>query len=869
MSTYTPMIQQYLSVKADYQDAFLFFRLGDFYEMFFDDAQLASRELEITLTGRDGGAKEKIPMCGVPYHSADSYINKLIEKGYKVAICEQVENPKETKSVVKREVVRVITPGTLMEGKVIEGSRNNYIASISINKERNMFGLSVADISTGEFYSTEIRELDELITELNQYNPSEIIIPLHLAVDYEEQFKNLTKTVTIIDKHNLDREGNINLLSNQFKELDNLQNFSNELIDTAGQLLSYLQATQQQYLAHFNQLTLYDAKQFMTLDPFSRKNLELTQTTREQTKKGSLLWLLDKCETAMGSRLMRRWLDKPLLSKTLIEERLNYVESFYTDLILAEDLKNELKEMYDIERIVSKIAYGNATPRDIQNLKISLTKVPNIYHLIIDSSQANLKSLVNTMDMCQDITELIDQAINDDAPISIKEGGIIKRGYDQKLDQLYLASTEGKNWLKELETRERLETGIKSLKIGFNKVFGYYIEITKSNLAQVPERYIRKQTLANAERYITEELKEKENQILESEEKMLDLEYQLFLDVRDRIGFEVNRLQKLAQLIARIDVLLSFAKVSSTNNYIKPSINQDGMIFIKAGRHPVIEAIQKGQPYIPNDVLLDQNSEQILMITGPNMAGKSTYMRQIAIAVIMTQMGCFVPADEANIAITDRIFTRIGAGDDLTSGHSTFMVEMLETRQAIVQASVNSLILLDEIGRGTSTYDGMALAQAIIEHIHENVRAKTLFSTHYHELTSLENRFSRIKNVHVNVIEQDGQVIFLHKIQEGKADKSYGIHVAELAGMPSEVINNAKLILKELESKKHTKIDESKPVQLDLFNDTTKKSIKDKKHFTDPKYKEIIERLDSIDILSMTPMEGFQFLYEIQKQLRK
>ena len=872
MANYTPMIQQYLKIKAEYPDTFLFFRLGDFYEMFFEDAEFASRLLEITLTGRDGGTEQRIPMCGIPYHSANSYIHKLIEKGYKVAICEQVEDPKVAKGVVKREVVRVITPGTVMEGNLVENSANNYIASIIFLEERNQYGLSIGDISTGEFYGTMIEtDLNGVFHELTPYKPSEILLPKSL-IGLESSIKQLFKShLTWLD-HKLSLSECTDKILDQFQSI---QDAPTVIIASACQLLHYLQQTQHQKLIHFHEIQIYESNQYLILDPFSRRNLEIAETSRENTKKGSLLWLLDQTNTAMGSRLLRRWLEKPLLSKAVINERLEGVQALFKQSIVREELKILLHEIYDIERIISRIAFGNATPKDLFALKKSLGSVPLLQQVIKENEVDALMNLVGSMDTCQDIYSLLDNSIVDNPPLSVKEGGMIKRGYHEKLDEYYRARTDGKRWLQDLEQREKELTGIKSLKVGFNKVFGYYIEVTKSNLSQVPiERFIRKQTLANGERYITEELKEKETQILEAEEKTQELEYQVFTQIRENIANQNPRLLKLAQQIATIDVLLSFAKVSVQQGYVRPSFNEEGRIKIKQGRHPVIEYVQKGKPYIPNDVLLDQEKNQILLITGPNMAGKSTYMRQIALTVIMAQIGCFVPAEQAEISITDRIFTRIGAGDDLTSGHSTFMVEMLETKQAIIQATPHSLILLDEIGRGTSTYDGMALAQAIIEYIHDHVQAKTLFSTHYHELTGLEEQFKRIQNIHVNVIEKDGQVIFLHKIEKGKADRSYGIHVAELAGLPKEVIDNAKRILKVYEeqgTKEQDSLLIKEAKQLNLFSleeeaTSLQNKSKMKKENEDAN---ILDYIHSLDLLNMTPMEGFQELYEIQRKLRK
>ncbi len=855
MVSYTPMIQQYLSIKAEYKDAFLFFRLGDFYEMFFEDAKNASKILEITLTGREGGTKERIPMCGIPYHSADSYISKLIELGYKVAICEQVEDPRLAKGIVKREVIRVITPGTVLEGERLKDKSNNYICSIVKDKEK--IGFAVSDISTGEFYSTEfINEVDCLLNELYQYNPSEILMDNELYEDYKEYLKQINSTISFID-HNVSVSYS-EIISSQFAKLDT-DTLSNIITKSIGQLLKYIQYNQKKILTHINKLIIYDTKQYMALDQFSKRNLELLQTYREQSKYGSLLWLLDKTQTAMGKRLLKRWLEKPLLSKDDIELRLDMVEDLSKDLILCNELIEKFTDIYDIERLIAKTAYGNVTPRDLYNLKISIENVKDISILILNSKSNNLKKLVKGIDLCQDIASLIEKSIINDAPISSKDGGVIKRGYNQQLDDYYSIRMEGNDWLKDLEKKERKETGIKSLKVSFNRVFGYYIEVTKSNINQIPnERYIRKQTLANAERYITEELKVKEIAILEAEEKTLDLEYKIFVEIREKIALESKRLLILGNILAQIDVFLSFAIISTRQNYVRPKFNINGVINIAEGRHPVIEAINNAQSFFPNDAILNQNDKQILIITGPNMSGKSTYMRQIALIIIMAQIGCFVPAKTASLPITDRIFTRIGAGDDLTGGHSTFMIEMIETKQAITQATPNSLILLDEIGRGTSTYDGMALAQAIIQFIHDKVNAKTLFSTHYHELTILEEMYPKIKNIHVSVMEKDNKVIFLHKIKAGKTDKSYGIHVAELAGIPLEIIENAKVILKDIESK-----NKEYQIKLDFDNNAAINSSSSIKH------QEIIDQINSIDFLNITPMEAFQVLYDLQERLKE
>lgn len=868
MKKYTPMIQQYLAIKADYKDAFLFFRLGDFYEMFFDDAKKASRILEITLTGREGGVEERIPMCGIPHHSSDTYITKLIEQGYKVAICEQVEDPKAAKGVVERKVVRIVTPGTVMDGKMLDGKSNNYLVSINFSEEK--IGFSASDITTGEFYATILENnIEHLINEIFQYQPAEILVSLNIMEMYSERISKINIPITVIEnQYDLYSK----LANEQFSNINfDMQSISIKL--SVGQLLSYIEKTQKKKIDHFNDLSIYNKNQFMVLDQFSKRNLELTVTSREQVKKGSLLWLLDETDTAMGSRLLKRWLDKPLISIDKINERLDVVEELYSDPLLNNDLTEQLAQIYDIERIISKVSYGNVNPREVFNLKKSLLCLPEIKEIINNSNGKEIKKLINNIDICEDVVKLIDNSIKEDPPISAKDGGVIKNGFDNVFDEYQEASTQGKNWLTQLQERERDLTGIKTLKVSFNKVFGYYIEVTKSHLNQIPkERYIRKQTLVNAERFITEELKEKESMILEAEAKMLDLEYKIFSQVREKIARNSYKLQQIANNIAKIDVLKSFADISLKYNYIKPVFTSSGEIFIKSGRHPVIEAINTDDEFIPNDVLIDQKNNQTIIITGPNMAGKSTYMRQIAIIVIMAQVGCYVPASEVKLSITDRIFTRIGAGDDLTSGHSTFMVEMIETQQAITQATENSLILLDEIGRGTSTYDGMALAHAIIQFIHENVKAKTLFSTHYHELTKISEQYLGIKNIHVSVIEKNDKVIFLHKIKKGKADRSYGIHVAELAGMPKEILENARIILKNIEKENSINLTNkvtSSTQQLEIFETKTIKNDNMDDDQNNKNYKKIIEEIKSIDLLNLTPMEGFQMLFDIQKQIRK
>ncbi len=859
MKSYTPMIKQYLSIKAEHDDAFLFFRLGDFYEMFFEDAIEAAKLLEIALTARGGGVGEKIPMCGVPHHAAESYISRLIELGHKVAICEQVEDPKEAKGIVRREVTRVITPGTIIEGERLDDQSNNYICSIA--SDGTMIGLAVADFSTGEFYATEfLTDSGQLLNELYLYNPSELLLTDELFNKHKKEFLQINAAVT---HYELDSKNNYQqLIKDQFAK-QQLQ-LTPIMERSVGALLVYIKSNQRRTLSHLSQLTLYDNNKYLILDPFSKRNLELTQTSREQKKHGSLLWLLDKTETAMGKRELKRWLEKPLLAQTEIEARQEIVAELLADLILSKDLAERLNQVYDVERLVAKTAYGNINARELYNLRKSLEQINDIAQLIERSEATILQDLFAKIDQCIDVSALIERAIVDDPPILSKDGGVIKRGFNEKLDDYYLIRSASKEWLKRLEQSERELTGIKSLKVRYNRIFGYYIEVTRSNLAQVPkDRYIRKQTLANAERFITEELKIKETAILEAEEKTLELEYQLFVQVRELVAAESARLLQLAQLIARLDVLHAFAKLSSNKNYVRPNFNNDGVIKIEAGRHPVIEALNRQEYFFPNDALLKQDENQILIITGPNMSGKSTYMRQIALIAIMAQIGCYVPASSASMPLVDRIFTRIGAGDDLTGGYSTFMVEMMETKQALTEATPNSLILLDEIGRGTSTYDGMALAQAILQYIHDVVDAKTLFSTHYHELTALADTHHKIKNIQVTVMEHNNQIIFLHKIKEGSADKSYGIHVAELAGLPAPIINNAKSILKEIEANRR-----EYQIRLD-FSTENKEPAKTARSEESPQELELLTELAEVDLNQLTPLEVVSLVDEFQQRLDK
>lgn len=796
MATYTPMIEQYLRIKAEAQDAFLFFRLGDFYEMFFEDAILAAKELEITLTGRDGGAEEKIPMCGVPYHSADNYIHRLIEKGYKVAICEQMEDPSQTKGMVRREIVRVITPGTIMEGKTVGERTNNYI--VSVTERQGMMALAACDLSTGELYATSAPANKEwLRDEIGLYDPAEIIGDKELLDWIAGQAAPLSKPVVYTPWAKAKEDTARSL----FGEAEWIR-LEPERRDNIAVLVGYLSETQKRSLGQLTKISAYEPEHFMILDPFTRRNLELVETVRERSKKGSLLWLLDRTETSMGSRLLRRWIDKPLLQKTRIEERLEAVEHLHSAFILREDLRGALQDIYDLERLVGRVAFGNANGRDLVALKTSLLQVPAIKTLCADSASTTLKRIASAMDECADLADMIDAAIADEPPVSVRDGGLIKAGYHARLDELREASVNGKRWIAELEAAERQATGIKSLKIGYNKVFGYYIEVTRANLSALPEgRYERKQTLANAERFVTPELKEKEALILEAEEKMVDLEYTLFNELRERIAADIPRLQKLAEQIAEIDVLRSLAQVASDNSFVKPKLTDGYDFVVEQGRHPVVEAVMKDTAFIANSTELRKDEASILLITGPNMAGKSTYMRQVALISILAQIGSFVPAAKAEIPLVDRIFTRIGAADDLIGGQSTFMVEMADIQIMTEKATPRSLIIIDELGRGTSTSEGMAIAQAVIEYVHDRIGCKALVSTHFHELAYLEHSLRGLNNYSMAVQESGDKVHFLRKLIPGAADTSYGIYCARLAGLPDEIIGRAYGLLKELEEK--------------------------------------------------------------------
>ncbi|MFF3021688.1 DNA mismatch repair protein MutS [Gottfriedia sp. NPDC057948] len=880
MATYTPMIEQYLNIKKNYQDAFLFFRLGDFYEMFFEDAIKASQVLEITLTGRAGGTEERIPMCGVPFHSAAGYIEQLVEKGYKVAICEQVEDPTVAKGVVRREVVQLITPGTQMEGRSIDEKQNHYISTLS-EVTPSSYALAWIDLTTGEGNALLLSgSIEEAVLKIAATGTKEVVVNEDFSSKAIQTLeKSFSITVSFEENDRLSEE-----FTNVVKSIDQAS-----LKATAARLLNYLSRTQKRTLSHLQEIVVIHQHDFLNMDMYSMRNLELVETQRSKNKQGSLNWLLDETKTAMGGRLLKKWIQRPLVSTKQIEHRLTIVELLMENYFIREDLKELLKEVYDLERLAGKVSFGNVNARDLLQLKRSLQTIPSIIHALKSISHETIDELINQIDPCEELQILLENAIIEDAPLSIKEGNIIKDGFHKTLDEYRFVSKNGKNWLMELEQREREITGIKSLKIGYNRIFGYFIEVTRSNISQIPEgRYERKQTLANAERFITEELKEKETMILEAEEKMIGLEYELFISIREQVKQYLSRLQTLGQVISQIDVLQSFSVVSEKNGYVRPAFTEEREYIVKNGRHPVVEKVLLGSEYIPNDTNFDVDTHQFL-ITGPNMAGKSTYMKQVALISILAQIGCYVPAEYAKLPIFDQIFTRIGAADDLISGQSTFMVEMLEANYAITNATEKSLILFDEIGRGTSTYDGMALAQAMIEYIHDHIGAKTLFSTHYHELTVLANQLKFLKNIHVAAKEQDGKVLFLHKIFEGAADQSYGIHVAELANLPKDVISRAKELLNDLESNNHSYVKEGientekeivtiqvpkKEIvqttdiedaesQLSLFDDhqpVAKEVVKNHP---------VIDQLKGINILELNPMEAFNLLYELQKQVKK
>ena len=867
---FSPMMQRYLETKEQYKDCILFYRLGDFYEMFFDDAITAARELEITLTGKDCGQEERAPMAGVPHHAAEMYISRLIAKGYKVAICEQLEDPKNAKGIVKRGVIRVVTPGTIVESNMLEERKNNYI--MSIFKSGIYFGISVCDISTGEFYAAEIKDnnnFPQLLDEIARYTPSELVINSNLADCTEEMSKIRERFQCYITRFQdkfYDSKPDIiklrfNLVDPNQKLIENIEERS-FAVASINALIEYIEQTQMTSLDHINKITIYQISKYMSLDINARRNLEITEKMRDKSKKGTLLWVLDKTSTSMGGRHLRRWLNDPLIDTLEINRRLEAVKELKENVMLRGDVIDNLKKVYDIERLAGKMAYGNANARDMITLKNSLARLPEVKSVLQTSESPMLKDIYDNLDELQDIYELIEKSIVDDPPMTVKDGGIIKLGYDEEVDKLKTATTEGKNWIIQLEAEEKEKTGIKNLKVGFNKVFGYFIEVTKSNLDQVPERYVRKQTLTNAERYITEELKNLENQILGAEEKVVSLEYDLFTKIREEIAKNIRRLQKTATMVSTLDVLASFAQVAEDMNYCMPQVDNSGIIDIKGGRHPVIEKMLGAGEFVENDTYLDKNENRLSIITGPNMAGKSTYMRQVALITLMAQVGSFVPAEEAKIGVVDKIFTRVGASDDLSMGQSTFMVEMMEVATILKEATQNSLVILDEIGRGTSTYDGLSIAWAVAEYIanKEKCGAKTLFATHYHELTELEEKIEGVKNYSIAVKEKGEDIVFLRKIVRGGTDESYGIHVARLAGVPKLVTEEANKILKSLErkniltGKKEEKKDKKQVEgQFDMYNF---------------KLAEIAHEIDKINLNELTPIDALNTLVRIKEKMK-
>ena len=880
MAGLSPMMAQYMETKKQYQDCILFYRLGDFYEMFFDDALTASRELEITLTGKECGLEERAPMCGVPYHAVDSYLSRLVQKGYKVAIAEQMEDPKQAKGLVKREVIRVVTPGTITSSQALDETKNNYLMAIVYLGDK--MGVSVADITTGDFLVTEVGSERSLFDEINKFSPAEIIYNDSSAmsgISLDEMKDRYHFAVSAVDSHYFQDESCRKVLKEHFKvnglEGLGLGDYDSGVI-AAGAVLQYLYETQKTTMDHLTSIVPYSTGNYMVLDSSTRRNLELLETMREKQKRGSLLWVLDKTRTAMGARLLRTWIEQPLIHKEEILERQKAIEELNMNYISREELREYLNPVYDLERLIGRISYKSANPRDLLAFRNSIAMVPYMKQLLQEFTCANLKALEEEMDPLEDLNDLISRAIAEEPPVTVREGGIIRDGFHEEADRLRHAKTEGKTWLAELEARERDKTGIKNLKVKYNKVFGYYFEVTNSFKDLVPDYFIRKQTLTNAERYTTDELKELEDVILGAEDKLFSLEYELFCQVRDAVGAQVVRIQKTARAIAETDVYASLSTVATRNDYVKPSINEKGVIQIKAGRHPVVEKMMRDDLFVSNDTYLDNGKNRISIITGPNMAGKSTYMRQTALIVLMAQIGSFVPASQANIGICDRIFTRVGASDDLASGQSTFMVEMTEVANILRNATRNSLLILDEIGRGTSTFDGLSIAWAVVEHI-SNTRllgAKTLFATHYHELTELEGLMSGVNNYCIAVKEQGDDIVFLRKIVKGGADKSYGIQVAKLAGVPDTVINRAKELVEQLvdtdltartreiaganasasSHKPVPKPDDVEMSQLTLF-DTVRED-------------DIIQEIKDMELGNMTPIDALNTLYRLQTKLK-
>lgn len=880
MAELTPMMKQYMETKSQYQDCILFYRLGDFYEMFFEDALTASRELEITLTGKNCGQEEKAPMCGVPYHAVEGYLNRLVAKGYKVAICEQVEDPKTTKGIVKREVVRIVTPGTNLDTQALDETKNNYIMCIVYIADR--YGVSVADISTGDYFVTEIPDSAKLLDEIYRFSPSEIICneAFYMSgVDMDGMKDRLGITIYSLESWYFDDEVCRKKLLEHFEVSSfaglGLADYDCGII-SAGALLQYLLETQKNSLSNLTHITPYAAGKFMMIDSSTRRNLELCETLREKQKRGSLLWVLDKTKTAMGARTLRKYVEQPLIDKTEIIRRLDAVQELKEQAISREEIREYLSPVYDLERLITKIAYGSANPRDLTAFRSSLEMLPALLYILQEMKAELLKDLAVDLDPLEDLCILVKKAIREDPPIAMKEGNIINDGYNEEVDKLRRAKSDGKDWLAKLENDEREKTGIKNLKIKYNKVFGYYLEVTNSYKEMVPEYYTRKQTLANAERYITPELKELEDMILGAEDKLYALEYELYSEVRDLIASQIERIQKTAKAVAALDAFASLALVAERNNYVRPKINEKGVIDIKEGRHPVVERMIPNEMFISNDTYLDDKKHRISIITGPNMAGKSTYMRQTALIALMAQIGSFVPAKSANIGLSDRIFTRVGASDDLASGQSTFMVEMTEVANILRNATSKSLLILDEIGRGTSTFDGLSIAWAVIEYISDSrlLGAKTLFATHYHELTELEGKIDNVNNYCIEVKEKGDDIVFLRKIVKGGADKSYGIQVAKLAGVPELVIGRAKEIVEELSDEDIT----ARVSEIASKERVVKKKPKVKKYddvdiaqmslFDTVKDDDVLEELKNLDVGNMTPIDALNTIYRLQNKLK-
>lgn len=877
MTEYTPMMQHYLKTHEEYKDCILFYRLGDFYEMFFDDAKVVSKELELTLTGKSCGAEERAPMCGIPYHAAETYLTRLVKKGYKVAICEQVEDPKLAKGMVKREVTRVVTPGTTLNAQALDETKNNYIMCIAYIGDH--YGISSADITTGDYYVTEVDSERKLLDEVNKYQPTEIICneAFYISgIDIDDMKNRMGIVIYSLDAWYFSDETAQMTLKDHFKVRDleglGLADYDSGVV-AAGALLKYLYETQKTTLSNLVAIHPYTTGKFMIIDSSTRRNLELVETLREKQKRGSLLWVLDKTRTAMGARTLRSFVEQPLIERTEIEERYDAIDEFNTNAITREEIREYLNPVYDLERLITRVTYQTANPRDLIAFRNSIHMLPPIKTLMSDFQSPLLKRLYEQLDTLDELYELIERSITEEPPLTLHDGGILKEGYNEEVDRLRKAKTDGKSWLADLEAKEREKTGIKNLKIKYNKVFGYYLEVTNSFKDLVPDYFTRKQTLANAERFITPELKELEDVILGAEDKLIVLEYELFREVRQKVADEVVRIQKTAKAVAQIDVFASLATVAEQNNYCRPKLNEKGLIDIKDGRHPVVERMIQNEMFVANDTYLDNGSNRVSIITGPNMAGKSTYMRQSALIVLMAQIGSFVPAKSAKIGIVDRIFTRVGASDDLASGQSTFMVEMSEVANILWNATSNSLLILDEIGRGTSTFDGLSIAWAVVEHI-SNPRllgAKTLFATHYHELTELEGKLNSVNNYCIAVKEKGDDIVFLRKIVKGGADKSYGIQVAKLAGVPDNVIERAKEIVEELSNNDITEIVQN------ISAEGSSKRSKPKLDEVDLEQISLLDTMDNdtilnelkeLDLGQMTPIEAMNKLYELQNKVK-